>query len=297
MFDKLCENIYSTDRNGKNTQKYINTFYIFFIILGYAMHQFTNETPGVVTATLCPGIAQPTLTPKYSPILTNHILSRESILFPKDIRIVRFIECKNAYALAEMAKQYTWYSLFTILSGEDLAKRIVANDQDVINQLPKTLIDDIREWIRFFQQFTYETPNVVAATLCTGIVPTELPEQFTYETPSVVSTGIPQFTYETPNVVSTGIPQVSKHTCAGPGPGIEFRIMNAEIYYDSVYKSFVPFTNLYKLTKYESDIEKMMKEITEAVYDKPLYVSIMFPLSNTDTLTDEHELVGSVLPK
>jgi hypothetical protein len=71
--------------------------------------------------------------------------------------------------------------------------------------------------------------------------------------------------------------------------------MNAEIYYDSVYKSFVPFTNLYKLIKHEPDIEKMMKEITEAVYNKPMYVSIMLPLSNTDTPTDEHELVRSVL--
>jgi hypothetical protein len=35
-------------------------------------------------------------------------------------------------------------------------------------------------------QFTYETPNVVAATLCSGIA------QFTYETPNVVSTGIAQ---------------------------------------------------------------------------------------------------------
>jgi hypothetical protein len=257
------------------------------------MHKFTNETPSVVTATLCPGIAQPipTPTPKYSPILTNHILSRESILFPKDIRIVRFIECKNAYALAEMAKQYTWYSLFTGKLFVDLAKSIATNDLDVINQLPKTLVDDIREWIRFFQQFTYETPNVVSQ----GIV------QFTYETPNVVSQGIVQSTYETPNVLSPEIAQSElpekflKHTCGGPS--IEYRIMNAEIYYDSAYKSFVPFTNLYKLTKYESDIEKMMKEITEAVYDKPLYVSIMFPLSNTDTLTDEHELVGSVLPK
>ena len=77
------------------------------------MHQSTNETTGVVAATLCSGIAQPI--PKYSPILTNHILSRESILFPTDIHIVRFIECKNAYALAEMAKQYTWYSLFATL--------------------------------------------------------------------------------------------------------------------------------------------------------------------------------------
>jgi hypothetical protein len=211
----------------------------------------------------CPGIAQPIPipTPKYSPILTNHILSRESILFPKDIRIVRFIECKNAYALAEMAKQYTWYSLFTGKLFVDLAKSIATNDLDVINQLPKTLVDDIREWIRFFQQFTYETPNVLSPE----IAQSELPEKFL------------------------------KHTCGGPS--IEYRIMNAEIYYDSIYKSFVPFTNLYKLIKHEPDIEKMMKEITEVVYNKPIYISIMLPLSNTDTLTDEHELVGSVLPK
>ena len=223
------------------------------------MHQFTDETPSVVAATLCSGIAQPT--PKYSPILTNHILSRESVLFPEDIRIVRFIECKNAYALAEMAKQYTWYSLFTGKLFVDLAKSIATNDLDVINQLPKTLIDDIREWIRFFQQLTYETPNV----LSTGIVQSELPEKFL------------------------------KHTCGGPS--IEYRIINAEIYYDSAYKSFVPFTNLYKLIKHEPDIEKMMKEITEVVYNKPIYISIMLPLSNTDTPTDEHELVRSVLPK
>jgi ABC-type bacteriocin/lantibiotic exporter with double-glycine peptidase domain len=50
-------------------------------------------------------------------------------------------------------------------------------------------------------QSTYETPNVVTATLCPGIA------QSTYETPNVVSPGIAQSTYETPNVVSPGIAQ------------------------------------------------------------------------------------------
>jgi hypothetical protein len=185
-----------------------------------------------------------THTTKYSPVLTHRIISRNSVLFPDDIHNVRFIHCKKAYKLAEMAKQYTWYTVFSSKLFVDLAKSIVLNDREVIEQLPQTLVDDVREWIRFFQQ-------------------TDIPKEFL------------------------------KHTVSGPT--VEFRIINAEIYNDNVYKIFVPFTNLYKLTKYENSIETMMKEITEAVYEKPIYVSIMMPLGKNDIPTDEDNIARDVL--
>jgi len=184
------------------------------------------------------------LSSKYSPVLTKHCLSRDSVLFPDDIHKVRFIHCKNAYHLAEMAKQYTWYTVFSAKLFIDLAKSIALNDREVIDQLPKSLVDDIREWIRFFQE-------------------TVLPDN------------------------------LLQHRVAGPS--IEFRIINEEIYYDSVYKIFVPFTNMYKLTKYENNIETMMKEITEAVYGKPIYVSIMMPLAKNDVPTEEDNIARDVL--
>lgn len=185
-----------------------------------------------------------TQTTKYSPVLTHRIISRNSVLFPDDIHNVRFIHCKKAYDLAEMAKQYTWYTVFSSKQFVDLAKSIILNDREVIEQLPQTLVDDVREWIRFFQQ-------------------TDIPKEFLNHTVS--------------------------------GPTVEFRIINAEIYNDNVYKIFVPFTNLYKLTKYENCIETMMKEITEAVYEKPIYVSIMMPLGKNDIPTDEDNIARDVL--
>lgn len=185
-----------------------------------------------------------TLSTKYSPVLTEHSVSRESILFPDDVRIVRFIHCKKAYELAEMAKQYTWYTVFSSKLFIDLAQSIVWNDREVVDNLPKSLVNDVREWIHFFQQ-------------------TVIPEKF------------------------------RKHTVAGPS--IEFRIINAEVYNDSVYKLFVPFTNMYKLTKYENNIGTMMKEITEAVYGRPIYVSIIMPLVKTDIPTDEDNIARDVL--
>ena len=213
----------------------------------------------------------PTNTPttKYSPVLTHRILSRNSVLFPfsgeyksspenprthtllrnsgiiaDDIHNVRFIYCKKAYKLAEMAKQYTWHTVLRRKLFVDLANSIILNDREVIEQLPQTLVDDIREWIRFFQQ-------------------TDIPKEFL------------------------------KHTVIGPS--VEFRIVNTEIYNDNVCKTFVPFTNLYKLTKYENCIETMMKEITEAVYGKPIYVSIMMPLGKNDIPTDEDKIARDIL--
>jgi hypothetical protein len=181
---------------------------------------------------------------KYSPTLTKHNITRESVLFPDDIHKVRFIHCKKAYELAEMAKQYAWYTVFASKLFVNLAKSITLNDREVIDQLPSTLVDDVREWIRFFQQ-------------------TVLPEEFIQH----------------------------RVTC----PSIEFRIINKEIYYDNVYKMFVPFTNMYKLTKYEDCIGTMLKEITEAVYGKPIYVSIIMPLAKNDIPTEEDNIARDVL--
>ena len=77
----------------------------------------------------------------------------------------------------------------TSVPGEDTSKSL----RDIVEELSKWSIPlpiyveqiDV-EPSSFIKQFTYETPNVVTATLCTGI------PQFTYETPSVVSSGIPQ---------------------------------------------------------------------------------------------------------
>ena len=181
---------------------------------------------------------------KYSPALTEHVITRESVLFPDDIHKVRFIHCKKAYELAEMSKQYAWYTVFASKLFVTLAKSITLNDREVIDQLPSTLVDDVREWIRFFQQ-------------------TVLPEELT------------------------------QHRVAGPS--IEFCIINKEIYYDSVYKMFIPFTNMYKLTKYEDCIGSMLKEITEAVYGKPIYVSIIMPLVKNDVPTEEDNIAQDVL--
>jgi hypothetical protein len=159
---------------------------------------------------------------------------------------VWFIHCKNAYHLAELAKQYTWYTVLTAKLFVDLAKSIAWNDRSVIDQLPKSFVDDVQEWIQFFHQ---------------TVIPEEL----------------------------------LQHRVAGPS--IEFRIINNEIYHDSVYKQFVPFTNMYKLTKYEDNIESMMKEITETVYGKPIYVSIIMPLAKNDMPTEEDNIARDVLFK
>jgi hypothetical protein len=182
--------------------------------------------------------------PKYSPTLTVHTLYRNSVLFPDDIRIVRFIHCKNAYALAELAKQYMWFSIFNNKPFVYLAKSIFCNDRSVIDALPQSFVMEVREWIRFFHESVIED-------------------------------------------------ELLKHRVAGPS--LEFRIINTEIYNDNVYKLFVPFTNLYKLTKYEKNIEEMMKEITEAAYGKPIYVSFMMPLAKNDIPIDEDNIARDIL--
>ena len=181
---------------------------------------------------------------KYSPELIDRIVARHSVLFPNDIHLVLFIHCKKAYALAEMAKQYTWNTHLYGKQVVDLAKSILLNDPTVIDQLPKPFLEDVREWIWFFQQMV-------------------IPERF------------------------------RAHTVGGPS--IEFRIIDAEVYHESAYKRFVPFTNLYNLHKYETSIETMMKEITETVYAKPLYVSILLPPAKTDIPTDEDNIAIDVL--
>lgn len=220
--------------------------------------QLKEQSSQIISQTLSSGL---TASSKFSPVLIDRSVLKSSILFPDDNYIVRFIHCKNAYALAEMAKQYYRNIIYRSSPFVDLAKSIALNDQNVINKLPKSIVKDVQEWIQFFQ--------------------------FVYETDRIVSTGILQEV----NIAK----ESPKHTVESLTT--EFRIIDAEIYHDNAYKVLFPFTNLYKLGKYENSIETMMKEITEAVFSKSNYVSIMMPFSKTDIPTDEDVIAIDVLRK
>jgi hypothetical protein len=180
----------------------------------------------------------------YFPKLSERTVMQKSTLFPDRKKTVRFIVCRNAYEIAVLAKQYVHHSVFHGKLMIDLAKSILFNDTDVTKHLPKTFIDDITEWIWFFQQ-------------------NDIPEEM--------------------------------RNMSIMGSCIAYRIVSSEILNDNIYKSFVPFTNMYRLTKYESEIETMMKEITEAVYGVKIYVSILLPTTSKDVLTEEDVIAREIL--
>ena len=74
------------------------------------------------------------------------------------------------------------------------------------------------------------------------------------------------------------------------GPSLEYRIVSPEILQDRIYKSCIPFTNLYSLMVHEPEIETMMKEITYAVYNTHMYVSVILPIMHKKILTDEDKI-------
>ena len=64
---------------------------------------------------------------------------------------------------------------------------------------------------------------------------------------------------------------------------------------DNTFKMCIPFTNLYKLLKYEIKIERMFQEITEFVYGKKIFVNMLYPLKKYDHENEEIKLSKKIL--
>lgn len=58
---------------------------------------------------------------------------------------------------------------------------------------------------------------------------------------------------------------------------LEFCIVCSAVLNDHPYKRYIPYTDLYMLSKCESDIEQMMTDITEHVYGRGYYVYVLLP--------------------
>jgi hypothetical protein len=75
------------------------------------------------------------------------------------------------------------------------------------------------------------------------------------------------------------------------GSSLEFHIVCPEVLNDSLYKKYIPFSSLYSLYYNEDNIEKMMKEITEAVYESGYYAHVMYPFAEPDN-SREHNAIA-----
>jgi hypothetical protein len=189
---------------------------------------------------IIPGIPAPV----YSPIKSSQTSIHRSVLMHGRENTIWYVVCQNAYKLAQLANQYAILGALYGKPTVNLATSISSNDSTLIFKLPREVVNQISEWVRFFRE-------------------TEIPAE--YKVKSIFS------------------------------PTIEYRIICPDVLRDNPYKAFIPFTNMFSLSKHERDIHKMMQDITEIVYGIGIYVSVLLPITKYDQPNEEDRIANEIL--
>jgi hypothetical protein len=63
---------------------------------------------------------------------------------------------------------------------------------------------------------------------------------------------------------------------------LEFTLVSKKLLNENTWKVLIPFTNLRSLISHERDIQELLADILNIVYDYPFATSIVYPLSSFD---------------